>query len=251
MQDQRIKDELDAYENEKLERKDLQSILKYSYYYSELAMLAKVKSALSLDQPKKCLELGSQTWFRWFYLNGYKPDQLICINLSQRELIKGMRQNVECNYSITFKKGDAHKLDLPADHFDLVFGRGILHHLDLDQVLIEIQKVVKEEGRIIFFEPLNINPLYRLYRYFNPQQRTKFERAFDLEDLKSIRKKFDVEISYFNIVSIPAGILAKLIFKDHQNFLSRSAAYIDRYLCRIKIIQLLASKCLIIGKLKS
>ena len=248
MNSERINRERLAYDEDTLNRTGLVSLLKYCYYYQDLLMRKEIKNYLQEWLPLNCLELGSKTWYSWLFRNEYRPSNLTCLNLSKRELESGNKLSVSCSFPVNFHLGDAHQMNLESDRYDLVFGRAILHHLELSRALSEINRVMKDDGKIIFFEPLNINPFYKLYRYLNPGQRTIDERAFTLNELKIIRSRFNVRIIYYNIMSIPLGYISRMIYSDYKNPLARFASRLDHYLCKIGGIQLLASKCLIIGE---
>ena len=46
---------------------------------------------------------------------------------------------------------DANKLQFPDNSFDVVFGSSILHHLDINQTLDEITRVLKPNGKLVIF----------------------------------------------------------------------------------------------------
>jgi SAM-dependent methyltransferase len=51
--------------------------------------------------------------------------------------------------SVTYLRGDAHRLDLPDERFDLVYARYLLEHVaDPRQVLREMRRVVRRGGRV-------------------------------------------------------------------------------------------------------
>jgi SAM-dependent methyltransferase len=77
-----------------------------------------------------------------------------------------------------------------SEAFDVVFGGGILHHLDLAHALREVRRVLKPGGRAVFIEPLGYNPLLNLYRRLTPGQRTSTERPLRFETLEQIREEF-------------------------------------------------------------
>jgi SAM-dependent methyltransferase len=55
-------------------------------------------------------------------------------------------------------EGDIAHLDFPDGYFDAVVGNSVLHHLDLDQALPEITRVLRPGGRLFFCEPNMMNP---------------------------------------------------------------------------------------------
>lgn len=60
--------------------------------------------------------------------------------------------------NIKFLVGDCYHLSFKDNSFDIIIGNSILHHLDLSVVLPEIHRVLKDNAKIIFFEPNLVNP---------------------------------------------------------------------------------------------
>ena len=137
------------------------------------------------------LSVGSTAWQTRLYGAGVKPAKIIAINISEEEIKKGKQMALQSGSFVEFKVMDAHKLTFEDSSFDTVFGRAIIHHLDLEVSLKGIQRVLVPSGFILFEEPLNINPIYKLYRYFNKNQRTEDEKALTLKELNIISKYFD------------------------------------------------------------
>lgn len=77
---------------------------------------------------------------------------------------------------------DAHHTAYPDNHFDLVFGIGIIHHLDTRLSLQEVARVLKPGGVAIFREPLGCNVLINLYRSATPEARTADEHPLVVAD---------------------------------------------------------------------
>ena len=114
-----------------------------------------------------------------------------------------------------FKVMDVHYLDLPDNHFDYVFGRGIIHHLDLQRSMVEIRRVLKPGGRAIFLEPLAANPLLRLFRLLTPYARTVDEQPLTSKDLLWIEKNWSVDSSYYGLITAPLAMLTSLLIKRY------------------------------------
>ena len=65
--------------------------------------------------------------------------------------------------------------------FDIVYGTGILHHLQFNKCLDEIHRILKPNGSIVFVEPLGTNPLitYEDLHLVLDQKTTSREKRFD------------------------------------------------------------------------
>ena len=85
---------------------------------------------------------------------------------------------------------DAENLKFNDNSFDLVYGSGILHHLSIEKAIIEIKRVLKKDGKAVFYEPLGHNIFINIFRYFTPKLRTKDEHPLLMEDLKLIKNYF-------------------------------------------------------------
>ncbi len=54
---------------------------------------------------------------------------------------------------------DAHALALPNSIFDGAFITGVLHHLNTAKVALEIHRVLKPGGKVVFYEPVKYGPM--------------------------------------------------------------------------------------------
>ncbi len=113
---------------------------------------------------------------------------------------------------------DAHHLAFKNEQFDIILGRGILHHLDIAVALEEIKRVLTRSGIAVFIEPLGINPVISLYRVLTPSSRTKDEHPFRSRDLEIVQRKFNSGACryYFLMTLIP--IVMKPFLKKINRF---------------------------------
>lgn len=131
---------------------------------------------------------------------------------------------------ISFVQADAEALQFGDGEFDIVCGTGILHHLDLDRAMREVERVLRPGGRAVFYEPVGHNPLLNLYRWLTPGSHTRDEHPLLMREIRAIGKTFrqaDAHFfDFFSIFSIPF-----LRFKAGVAML-RAFEWMDRYLLR-------------------
>ena len=106
---------------------------------------------------------------------------------------------------LTFAVMNAERLEFPDDHFDIVCGNSILHHLNLDSACHELVRVLKPEGRAVFREPLGHNLLINLYRKLTPKMRTEDEHPLLTRDLETLAGYFqEAHIHYYALCTLMA-----------------------------------------------
>jgi len=123
------------------------------------------------------------------------------------EAVRQSREQAEtlrllnCRFDIM----NAESIEFADDTFDLVFGVGIIHHLDLPVFFSEAGRVLKQGGSILFMEPLGYNPFLNLYRKLTPRLRTPDEHPLIRRDLRIIPDFFnEVTITYFHFFTLLA-----------------------------------------------
>jgi SAM-dependent methyltransferase len=157
------------------------------------------------------------------------------IDLSPVAIRHAQEEAARRGVSIQLRVMDAERLDFPDRSFDVVLGSGILHHLDLSRALPEIVRVLKEDGQIIFMEPLGHNPLINLYRRRTPHLRTPDEHPLLKRDLMDAARRFEsMECRYFVLCA-----LAAVPFRSTPIFplVRRSLEMLDRLLFRIPLLR--------------
>jgi SAM-dependent methyltransferase len=126
---------------------------------------------------------------------------------------------------------NAEATDFADGTFDLVFGSGILHHLDYDKAMAELRRVLKPGGRCCFTEPLGHNPAIELYRKHTPEARTPDEHPLLARDIRKFDQTFeDTDVRMFGLVSLVSALFRR---SSLQASASGVGAAVDSVLLRI------------------
>jgi SAM-dependent methyltransferase len=136
-----------------------------------------------------------------------------------------------CKFSVM----DAENMTFRDSEFDMVFGRGILHHLDLAKCFPEIARVLRPGGMAVFTEPLGHNPALNLFRKMTPHLRTPDEHPLLTSDLRLARAEFrGVACQFFGLTTLLAVPFHRTRI-GHR--LMRLCEQADAVLLRLPLIQ--------------
>ena len=218
--------------NEGLQREGYDLFFNHCRYFYIRKRTELIKEKINFAHKKKVLEIGSVTWEGWLESNSILPASLNCINISEIELQKGIDSAFKSRVNPQFLLMDAHKLQFEDESFDFVFGGAILHHLNMVTVLNEIHRVLKPNGKILFVEPLDMNPVGKIVRSLTKKARTVDEQPLRACDIVEIKKRFETQFFYEEFLSVPFGVLSGMFFKDESNSLMRFAFTVDQFLDR-------------------
>ena len=81
------------------------------------------------------------------------------------ELLEAARTNCPAN-NVNFEVQNAYALPYCDGSFDAVIGSSVLHHLEIDEALYQIYRVLKPTGFIRFTEPNMLNPQIAVQKNF-------------------------------------------------------------------------------------
>ena len=176
----------------------------------------------------------------------FKPKKITAVDISEEAIKKAKNNHGYNNNKIEYRVENCENLKLSSSSFDVAYGGGILHHLNLNKSLEELKRILKKDGKIIFVEPLATNPIINLYRKFTPNARSIDEHPFKFSDLRLIKKVFkDVEIKYY-------GFFTLLFFKFYKNpensRLFKFLSLLDKAFLNLKYFRFLAWSVLIKAK---
>lgn len=214
--------------NNGLKRRSYNAVLNHTSHFYRLRREQILHEELQYANGRRVLEIGSHCWIRWMENSDIQPDVLECINISEKELQKGRDAAQASRVKPRLSLMDANNLEFADESFDMVFGGSILHHLDFVRALDEIQRVLKPEGRILFVEPLDTNPIGKIVRALTPQARTQDEQPLRTQEIAEIQKRFQATFFYQQFLSVPFGLVSKVVFSKPDNVLMKSIYKIDR-----------------------
>ena len=76
--------------------------------------------------------------------------KLFGIDISEVSINKAIENAKNLNLQIDYSVDNCEKTKFRAETFDLVFGSGILHHLNLKKSVEEVNRVLKNNGEMVF-----------------------------------------------------------------------------------------------------
>ena len=167
----------------------------------------------------------------------FRPSSITAIDISEKA-IELAKSRVVKNTKVDYKVENCENTKLGSEQFDYIYGAGILHHLNLDKSVKEIERLLKRKGNLIFIEPMGTNPLINFYRKLTPGSRSSDEHPFKFSDIKFFKKVFkNVEVKYygfFTLVFLP-------FYKSPENSKIFSLlAKIDKIFLKIPFFKFLA-----------
>ena len=179
-------------------------------------------------------------------VSAFGPKKIVAVDISEEAIKKAKKKSEEVSKNIDFKVDNCENLSLDSNSFDIVYGSGILHHLDLKKSLNEINRVLKKDGTIVFVEPLATNPLINIYRKFTPNARSPDEHPFKSGDIKLINSIFkNVEIKYYGFLTL---VFFPFYKSPEKSRLFKIISSIDEMILKIKYFKFLAWSILIKGE---
>jgi SAM-dependent methyltransferase len=103
---------------------------------------------------------------------------------------------------------------IPAEsaEFDLIYGNGVLHHVDQAKARPELMRILKPQGKGCFIEPLSYNPVIAVYRRIADTVRTADEHPLSFRDIDAFKEFFlDVKHQEFWLTALAVFLRFYLI----------------------------------------
>ena len=154
----------------------------------------------------------------------FNPKKITGIDISDISIEKAKKIIKVDNFNVDLFVDNCENTKFNDNTFDIVYGTGILHHLDIEVCLKEIHRILKPGGKFLFIEPLGTNPLINFYRKLTPKSRSEDEHPLIGKDFNLIENKFvKIKIKYYGFLTLiffPVYFSPKnsVIFKILKNF---------------------------------
>ena len=118
--------------------------------------------------------------------------------------------------------------------------------MNLKKAINEIDRVLKNTGEMVFYEPLGTNPIINFYRKLTPKSRSTDEHPFLEKDFNLIKSLFkNVEIKYYGFFTLVFFLFYR---KPENSIFFKMFCKIDRYFFKIKYFKNFAWSIMIIAK---
>lgn len=178
---------------------------------------------------KKLLEYGCGTGnssTQWLE----KGAILTGIDISEEGINKAKDKILKTHHGASYFVMDAEKTTFEDSSFDIVVGSGIIHHLDLLKSYAELRRILNKTGHAVFIEPLDHNPIIKLYRKLTPEMRTIDEHPLKISDIELLRNYFhNIEVEYFSLFTMLAVPFRNYsFFNTIYNFLGNLDKFVFR-----------------------
>jgi SAM-dependent methyltransferase len=139
------------------------------------------------------------------------------------------------------------RLPYADESFDIVLGRAILHHLDVELAWKDLYRVLKFGGRGVFVEPMGMNPVLNFVRDYIPYPHKNprgADRPLNYRQIERWGEGFSKfcfkEIQLLSMLERGLGFKKKLpvlrniddVLLNHLPFLRRYCRYVVLYMVR-------------------
>jgi len=173
----------------------------------------------------------------------FKPKKLVAIDVSGESIKKAKSETKSKENKIDYRVENCENSNLTSDAFDIIYGSGILHHLNLNKSLKELSRILKKGGIILFAEPMATNPIINIYRKFTPKARSVDEHPLVFQDIRLIESMFkNVEVKYYGFLTL---IFFPFYKSPENSKLFRFISGIDRMILKTKYLRFLAWSVLV------
>jgi len=129
---------------------------------------------------------------------------------------------------------DVERLPFSDGLFDAAIGKAIVHHLDIPVFLKELSRVCVPGAKVVFVEPLGMNPAIGLFRRLTPGMRVPTEHPLRPADIGRFREVCaSVDLRYSECLAVLAYPLFLLRMRRLGRLVHRALSRCDAALLRL------------------
>ncbi len=219
---------------------EAESFWGWSSYIGQLRAERRANLIVNLGkftQSDHLLELGCGTGTFTKKIYNKTNAQITPVDISPELLVIARNKLPEIDFMIA----DAMNLPFSNEKFTGVYGSSVLHHLDIKKALVEIFRVLKKNGKIVFAEPNMINPQIFIQKNVPFIKKLMGESPDEKAIIRWKLFKQMKSIGFKNIKIFPYDFLHPVTPKK----LVKQIDYLGRTLERIPIIKEIAGSVMI------
>lgn len=142
--------------------------------------------------------------------------KVVGIDVSPGMLAAARRLAAHHGVEIETRQVTGNEIPAKNDEFDVIYGNGVLHHVNLDLAIPELARVLRPEGRACFIEPLPYNPVINVYRRIAREVRTPDEKPLTFPDIDRFKSHFD-DVSHREFWLTTLSVFLKFYLIDRAN----------------------------------
>ena len=175
----------------------------------------------------------------------FDPKKITGIDISDVSISKAKEKFANSSSKVELLVDNCENTTFSDHKFDIVYGLGILHHLEFSKCINEISRILKPNGKLLFIEPLGTNPLINFYRLLTPKSRSKDEHPLVFNDFKIIKSNFkNVNIKYYGFLTL----VFFPFYSSNDSKIFKFLVKLDQLLFKTRIFRYFAWSVLITAK---
>lgn len=177
-------------------------------------------SLLGCLEDKKILDYGAGDGWNAVCLAKAKA-RVWAIDISEKGIELTKKKAVANGVSkfVTAEVRNCYRTDFPSNMFDIIYGGGVLHHLDIEAVGKELSRILQPDGVAVFLEPIRetrIMDIIKKVVLFVARRKalevTEDEAPLTSKRISLLKPYFKIiNYKYFNVLS-SANVLIKSEF---------------------------------------
>ncbi|MCP4361551.1 MAG: class I SAM-dependent methyltransferase [Chloroflexi bacterium] len=149
------------------------------------------------------------------------------LSFTQLQRVRALVQEQYQEAQVHFVQANAEQLPFAPHSFRIIYGKAILHHLDLAYSAQQIQKLLQTNGRASFAEPMAHHPMIWLGRRLTPKLRTQDEHPLTNQEMSYFARQFPTAQESEFYLFTPISYIFR-IFPKHEGVFKWVHTHLNR-----------------------